>query len=294
MSRTDGAAAAMDPLGHAVQGPETGESVLLLNGGMMSYPAWEPISGRLAERFRVIGCDFRGQLLSPGSGTAAPPTFGGHVEDVVDLLDRIDAPPLHVLGTSFGGAVGLLLAARHPELVRSLALVTATDRVDEVLREGTAELRAAVAQVLSGGGTDRFLELVVSEVYSGAFRRQHATALAGRRERFDRLPRSWFEGLDGVLATLEQEADLVELEGAPERVACPTLVVLAGDDRVIANERSRALAAAIPGARLLEHPTSGHALVAEDPDWLTDVYLEFLDSLDSPDSPEPDSLEASR
>jgi len=273
-------------LSHALQGPESGEPVLLLNGGMMSYPAWEPISTPLAERFRVIGCDFRGQLLSPGP---PPPTLAGHTEDVADLLDRldrrdqIDGPPLHVLGTSFGGAVALLLAARHPERVRSLALVTATDRVDEALREGTVELRAAVAEVLAGGSKDRFLDLVVSEVYSEAFRREHVTALAGRRERFDRLPRTWFEGLDGLLAALEYEAGLGELDGAPGQVVCPTLVVLAGDDRVIANERSRALASAIPGARLLEHPTSGHALVAEDPDWLADAYLGFLDSLDSAD-----------
>lgn len=267
-----------DVLGHAILGPESGEPVLLLNGGMMSYPAWGPITERLEESFRVLGCDFRGQLLSPGP---PPATLDGHVDDVVRLLDDLDAPPQHVLGTSFGAAVGLLLAARHPEHVRSLALVTATDRVDEALRSGTEEMREAVAEVLAGEGKDRFLELVVSEVYSQGFRTRHATALAGRRERFDRLPRSWFEGLDGLLAALQGEAELSSLAGAPARVACPTLVVLAGDDRVIANERSRALAAAIPGAELIEHPTSGHALVAEDPEWLAGVYLGYLGRLET-------------
>lgn len=259
-------------LGHAVEGPAGGEPVLLLNGGMMSYAAWEPISSRLAERYRVLLCDFRGQLLSPGP---PPATLDGHVDDLIDLLDRFEQPAPHVLGTSFGGAVGLLLAARHPERVRSLALVTATDRVTDAMRADTAKLRARVAEVLAGGGLDRFIDYLVREIYSATFRREHAKALEERSQRFDLLPRAWFEGLDGLLAALET----AELDGAAERVACPSLVVLAGDDRVIAPARSRALAAAIDGADLVEHPTSGHALVAEDPRWLVEVYLDFLDRL---------------
>jgi hypothetical protein len=46
-------------------------------------------------------------------------------------------------------------------------------------------------------------------------------------------------------------------------------------------ERGRALAAAIPGARLAEHPTSGHALVAEEPEWLVERALTFLEGLPS-------------
>jgi hypothetical protein len=45
---------------------------------------------------------------------------------------------------------------------------------------------------------------------------------------------------------------------------------------VLPPERSYALAEAISGAELVEHPTSGHALVAEDPAWLAEVYLSFL------------------
>ncbi|MGB5660405.1 MAG: alpha/beta hydrolase, partial [Thermoanaerobaculia bacterium] len=47
-------------------------------------------------------------------------------------------------------------------------------------------------------------------------------------------------------------------------------------DAVIPPEQSRAMAAAIPEARVVEHPTSGHALVAEDPDWLAQQVQTFL------------------
>ena len=101
-----------------------GEPVLLLNGGAMTMAAWEPIAAPLATRFRVVRCDLRGQLLTPG-----PPhdTLGQHADDVVALLDALDIPSVHVIGTSFGAMVGLVLAARHPQRVQSLVAGTTTD-----------------------------------------------------------------------------------------------------------------------------------------------------------------------
>jgi len=252
--------------------------VLLLNGGMMSYVAWAPISERLAEEHQVVGCDFRGQLLSPGEAHAR---LDGHVEDLVRLLDHLEVPRVHVLGTSFGAAVGLLFAAAHPGRVASLALVTATDRVSVAMREATIEMRDLVGGVLAGGDRARFHEYLTREVYSEAYRREHAADLAERGAQIGLLPVSWFEGLDGLLATLagaSLEPALATLSGraaaAGER--CPAIVVLAVHDRVIAPERSRALARAL-GADLAEHPSSGHALVAEDPRWVSEIYLDFLD-----------------
>ena len=42
-----------------------GETVVLLNGGMMSSFAWEPVAKGLAESYRVVRFDFRGQLMTP-------------------------------------------------------------------------------------------------------------------------------------------------------------------------------------------------------------------------------------
>ena len=74
-----------DPiLTHRVDGE--GPPLVLLNGGMMSLSAWEPIARRLAERHRVIRCDFRGQLLSPGAARAS---MEEHADDVAALLDAL-------------------------------------------------------------------------------------------------------------------------------------------------------------------------------------------------------------
>ena len=86
-----------------------GDPVLLLNGGFMTMAAWQPIAAPLEAEFRVIRCDFRGQLMSPGQ---APSSLDGHVSDVVAMLDWLGVEEVDVVGTSFGGFVGVAMAAR--------------------------------------------------------------------------------------------------------------------------------------------------------------------------------------
>ena len=52
-------------LTHHLEG--RGPTVLFLNGGFMTYGTWEPVAVRLRGHYRVLLCDLRGQLLSPGA-----------------------------------------------------------------------------------------------------------------------------------------------------------------------------------------------------------------------------------
>jgi pimeloyl-ACP methyl ester carboxylesterase len=254
------------PLAHLVSGD--GPPLVLLNGGMMSFPAWEPLAAPLRERFRLLGFDFRGQLQSPGT---PPPDLLGHARDLVALLDSLGWESAHLLGASFGGLVATEVAAAFPGRVRSLVVVTAMDRETPAFREGSDEMRRVLADVRSGGDRGRFYDLMLEGVYAERFLRQEAATFAARRAQVDKLPLAWFEGVDSLLASLEG----FDLADRAAGVRCPALVVIAGEDRVMAPERSRALARAL-GAEVVEHPTAGHGLVAEDPSWLAGVALDFL------------------
>ncbi|MDH3743505.1 MAG: alpha/beta hydrolase [Acidobacteriota bacterium] len=254
-------------LAHQVEGD--GEPVLILNGGLMTYAAWGPVSARLVKSHRLILNDLRGQLLSPGR---APAAMAENAEDLTALLDHLEIDSVHVLGTSYGGEVGLFFAALRPERVRSLIAVTVMDYATKSIWQGVEDLRLLVADALAGGDKGRLHDRVVEEVYSRQFQAKYTDELAQRREQVAALPDVWFEGLEGIMAAMET------LDARPhlESIRCPTLVVIAAKDQVIPPERSIALAAAIRGAETRTHETSGHALVAEDPQWLTEVCLEFL------------------
>lgn len=283
-------------LAHSIAGE--GPPVVLLNGGMMTFPSWEPVASRLrggggeddtggdaressagaraatgggatSRGYRVLGFDFRGQLLSPGT---PPADLAGHARDVVALLDHVGWESAHLVGVSFGAEVAIELAAACPQRVRSLVLITAMDRETPQFRRGSDEMRTILAGVLAGGDRRPFYDKLIEDVYSEAHVQQEAAAFASRRAQVDVLPAGWFAAVDGLLAALEG----FDLRERLARVHCPALVAIAGDDRVMAPERSHALAAAL-AAEIVEHPTAGHGLVAEDPAWLAAAVLDFLD-----------------
>jgi 3-oxoadipate enol-lactonase len=241
-------------LAHRVDGE--GPPLLLLNGGMMSFGAWEPIARRLAERHRVIRCDFRGQLLSPGD---PPRRMEGHAEDLVRLLDALSIFRVDVVAASFGAYVGLLLAALHPGRVSSVLAATVTDAVDGSMGEGSEALAAAVKEALEGGDRTKVYDHIVAIAYSPAWQESHRDELAARRTQVGLLPQAWFAGLDGLLRALVT----VDLKPYLPKIACPVLVVAAEHDSAMPLERTEAVARAIPGANLVVVPGAGHAVSVE-------------------------------
>ncbi len=264
-------------LAHVVEDPDEGphqaegraEPLLLLNGGLMTYAAWEPLATRLRQRHRLVRCDLRGQLLSPG---AAPASLAANVADLTALLDHLGVESTHVLGASYGGEISLLLAALAPERVRSLVAVTVADHADEMMARDGVEWRRLLAAAVDAESRARFYRRLVEAVYSDGFRERFGDELAARGGQMATLPEGWWANLTTIfdaVATLDVRPWL----GA---IRCPTLVVGAGEDRLMPTERTLAVAAAVAGAETRMHETSGHALVAEDPRWLARVALDFL------------------
>jgi len=94
-----------------------GPPILLLHGAAEDVDLLAPQAEAFAARGRrVIWADRRGTGLSSREGW--PCGIEGHADDAADLLLGLDAAPATVLGFSSGGVVALVLAARHPEVVR--------------------------------------------------------------------------------------------------------------------------------------------------------------------------------
>jgi pimeloyl-ACP methyl ester carboxylesterase len=258
-------------LAHRVDG--AGEPLVLLNGGMMTMMAWEATASRLAASYRVIRCDFRGQLMSLGAG-APPATLRDHAADVVALLDHLGIARVHVVGASFGALIGIVMTAKHPARVHTLVAANATDAIDTDDHLEGRPLRDAVRRAASGGDGREVLDLMVPHTFSDEWLAANAAVMEARRAQFALMPAAWYAGLDAILGSLEH-ADLRPLLPA---VARPTLVVAAERDRMFPVDRSRALAAGIAGARLVIVPRAAHALVSEDPAAFVDAILPFLSS----------------
>ncbi|MEU0541801.1 alpha/beta hydrolase [Nocardia sp. NPDC005978] len=101
-------------------GPATGPVVLALHGLTGHGRRWEALAREQLPQVRIIAPDLRGHGRSPG---VPPWDFETIVADLVRLLAAETSEPVVVLGHSFGAAVGVRLAHRHPELVRALVLL---------------------------------------------------------------------------------------------------------------------------------------------------------------------------
>ncbi len=262
-------APALPVLAHRVGGG--GPPLLLLNGGLMSMAAWEAVAAPLEARHTVVRCDFRGQLLTPGP---PPPTLDGHAADVAALLDHLGIERAAVAGTSFGGLVAVKLAASRPERVSALAVLSATDRVPAGTEEAALadKLRNACRAAAAGGDGGLVLDTLAPHTFSPAWVAAEAGTYLHRRRQIAGLPATWFRDLEALLAVLEG----LDLRPDLARVRCPALVVGAELDRTFPLARSRALAAALPGATLETVEGAGHAVVVEAPARVAALVETFL------------------
>jgi 3-oxoadipate enol-lactonase len=241
----------------------------------MSIAAWDTIASRLLNRLRVIRCDFRGQLLTP---IPASPAEEGvyplerHAADVVALLDHLGVERAHIAGTSFGALVAILAAVARPERVASLALITATDRLTPNMHAAARELETVARAAAGDGDRTEFFRRLAPRAFSERWlAEQPADFVETRARQIAALPPSFFHGIASLMVALRG----LDIAASLPRIVAPTLVVGAELDRTFPPEHARALAAAIPGARLTMLEGCGHAAVVEAPSTIAALVADF-------------------
>ena len=258
------------PLYHQVRGE--GEPLLLLNGVMMSALAWGRCAEVIAQRMQVVTCDFRGQLMTPGPARAR---IVENAADVVALLDHLGLEKVHVVGTSFGASVGVLLALEAPGRVASFVPVTGAAYADESLRALESSWGSKAREAAAGGSRRALFETIFASVYSPDYLRENRDEIDKKLDQLGAMPHSWFE----ELVTLMSSARDYDARGIVEQIRCPTLVIAAEHDEIIPVERARELADAIPGAAFEVMPRVGHGAVLERPIELAARVLRFVSGL---------------
>lgn len=255
-------------IAHQVTG--SGDPLVLLNGGAMTMVQWEPIAIGLAPQFTVIRCDFRGQLLSPGE---QQPSLAAHAADVLALLDSLRVSSAHLVGTSFGAFVALMLAGRSPDRVRSVAAIAATDRLEAEDWEGAAAVLEACRAAAAGTGPPgRMFDLLAPVTFTPEYLERNRAAIDARRAMLEMLPPAYFAGHARILEALHG----LDLRTEIAAITCPALVLAGGRDLMFPPDRSIRLAAAIASAKLEIVPSAAHGMVVEQPDTVLGALRAFF------------------
>jgi pimeloyl-ACP methyl ester carboxylesterase len=243
------------------------EAVVFAHGLLWSGRMFAAQVAHLAPRFRCVTFDHRGQGQSPPSATRYD--METLADDAAALIEKLGAAPCHFVGLSMGGFVGLRLALRRPELLRTLTLIdTAADP------EPRAKIPRYVAMswVVRLVGYRPLLGTVMKMMFAPAFLGDPARA--AERER-------WSQHLLGLSepptrAALQAVIGRRGVEGELGRIKTPTLVLHGNEDRANAPARARRMADAIPGARWVEIARAGHSSTIEEPDAINAALDGFL------------------
>jgi pimeloyl-ACP methyl ester carboxylesterase len=227
------------------------------------------VDGLLAAGYRVVVYDHRGFGWSDDGPVDEPTVFQELVDDAHGVVTALGIERAHLVGTSVGGVIARCLAIQQPGLARTLTLIGSSPG-DGKLPVWSPEY-TAVATNPPGPSVEERVDYLVRELQVMSDVRFDPVAARRRAERA--VSRGWnLESLRRTVraakARSEGERDLTALAA----IAVPTLVVHGTGDHVLGVEHGRALAAAIPNARLVVVDEMGHDLQAHH----TPVVLEAL------------------
>ena len=105
------------------RGPRDGPVLIMMHGFGSSLHTWDGWADELADRFRVIRFDL------PGSGLSMPDPTGDYSDartlDILNILmDQLGIEKAAMIGNSIGGRLAWQMAAKFPERVTKLVLVS--------------------------------------------------------------------------------------------------------------------------------------------------------------------------
>ncbi|GAA1742277.1 alpha/beta fold hydrolase [Aeromicrobium alkaliterrae] len=253
---------------HVTDSGGDGPAVVLGHGLLFSGWMYFPQVAALRDRYRCITVDWRGQGQSP------PATAGGYdmdtlTDDLVGVLDAFGLDAVHYVGLSMGGFVGMRLAARHPERVRSLTLLDTSAGPEDPDKVSRYRLLAKVYRLFGMGRVASKVEPIMFAPGFGDEPDERALI----DEWMGQLKQVTRSGMQqAIYGVTDREPILPEL-GA---ITAPTLVATGQHDVATPVAKAEVIAAAIPGARLVVIPGAGHSSTLERPDVVTDLIETHL------------------
>jgi 3-oxoadipate enol-lactonase len=230
---------------------------------------WDAVAERLKQRFTVLRYDARGHGQS--AAPAGPYSMDMLADDAAALIKAEATGPVHFVGLSMGGMTAQALAARHPQLVKSITIANAANfygepagamwraRMNTVLTQGVA----AVAE----GAIQRWFtpEFIVDSAGGGAAR------VATLRQKLEEIAPEPYAASCGAVAG-------IDFRSSTQRITCPTLVIAGTRDEATPLVLSEAIASSITGAQLVTLPAA-HLSAVEQPQEFTALLETFFDGL---------------
>lgn len=223
-----------------------GPPLVLLHGWPLDSREWSRQLDGLSDEFRIVAWD------APGAGRSTDPPATSRLSDwahwLAGFIEILDLAPAHVGGLSFGGGLALELFRQHPEVIRSLILMSAYAGWGGSLPTEEVERRLELTRRNTGlppaDWVPDLIDTLLPEGSDGALADELATMLGDFHPAATRVSLGAFA-----------EADL---SGTLAEIDVPTLLLYGELDGRSPREVWEPIHAGIPHSRLVVIPGTGH------------------------------------
>lgn len=224
---------------------------------------------RLYPSYRCVAIDWRGQGKSPA--TADGYDMETLFEDAAAIIDGLGVGPVHYVGLSMGGFIGMRLAARRPELIKSLTLLDTSAGPEDPDKVKQYRLLASIYRWVGMVP----LEGKVKPLMFGPTFLASPEAKAG----VDQW-KAVLKAVDrvGMKKAILGVTDRLPIAAELASITVPTLVAVGEDDVATPVHKSEAIVAGMKGSTLKLVPNCGHSSTVEQPEALADLIEEFLNA----------------
>lgn len=233
---------------------------LLFNVHLFDYQV-EALKGQ----YRCIAYDH------PGQGSSSMPKKDFDMEDLytyaVGLIEALNIGPVHFIGLSMGGFVAMRLAARRPDLIKSIILLdTSADIEPNTFKYSLLNNIVRFFSPKPVAGT--ILGIMFGKTFLADASR------SAEREKWKQhllqLPKNITRSVNAVIG---RKGVFEELRN----IKCPVLVVCGAEDVATVPEKSHRIHNEIPGSILKIIPQAGHSSSIEQPDLITEAIRDFVE-----------------
>jgi non-heme chloroperoxidase len=254
-----------------------GDAVLFVHGGMGDLRTWFPQMEPFSERYHVVSYSRRAFYPNP-MPTDYDATMMQHVDDMAELIRKLNLAPVQIVANSYGGYISLNTALKYPNLVRTLSLAEppvqpmlmrlpgGKEMLEKVRREAWEYSREAFERDDMEEGVRRFLD--------GAVGRGTFDSMPQRTR--DAMMKNAPEMKAATLADFDRFMPDLTCEDA-SRIKAPTLLMRGENSPRMYYLINDELARCIPTAEQAFIHNAAHVLNTHNPEEHNRIVLEFLD-----------------
>jgi pimeloyl-ACP methyl ester carboxylesterase len=246
---------------------ESPETMVFLHGLLWSGKMFKRQVDYFKARYRCVTIDHRGQGRS--EVTESGYDMDSLYNDAITLIQELNLGPCHLVGLSMGGFVSMRIAARNPELVKSLILME-TSADPEVFKFRYNILKTVTGLFGAGFVANKVMPIMFGSTFLND---------PNRKEDVQYWRNELVSNKKTITKAIKGVIDRDGIKNELGNVHAPTLIIVGDEDVATPVEKARNIKLKIPQANLALIKRAGHSSTIEEPTQVIDAMEIFLNGV---------------